>query len=285
MTKGGGLTGPERQIFGASGLGGRHSDGLREPVLNRVRGHLHLVRAHLLDEPIVNPPCQAAGEHSGQCGMAGRLADEFGLMGLTRAGFVRCQEHRTQLSRLRPRTNAATTPRPSAMPPAATIGVSTSSTTCGISANVPVSDSSAHWRNEGRWPPASLPDATMRSTPPLPTRRPRPLWWRPQLSGWPARARPSRSRRAMECQRQSSTRTAVLRAPPQSALQNTDGMFPLIPAPAGSGHRSRASDDSHGQQTRTESRRSSASPASGIQRFIANGLAVSALMAATVSFI
>ena len=56
-----------------------------------------------------------------------------------------------------PSFSAAATPRPSAMPPAAMTGTFTVSTTCGISASVPVRQSSGSRRNETRWPPASKP--------------------------------------------------------------------------------------------------------------------------------
>jgi hypothetical protein len=51
------------------------------------------------------------------------------------------------------------------MPPAAMTGIFTASTTCGSRLIVPVSDSSALFRNEGRCPPASEPVATTMSTP------------------------------------------------------------------------------------------------------------------------
>jgi hypothetical protein len=64
-----------------------------------------------------------------------------------------------------PRAKAATMPRASPMPPAATTGSLTASTTCGTSAMVPVRESSDGCRKEPRWPPASKPEATITSTP------------------------------------------------------------------------------------------------------------------------
>ena len=64
-----------------------------------------------------------------------------------------------------PRAKAAAIPRPSAMPPAATTGTSTASTTCGTSAMVPGWESTVSVRNMPRWPPASYPCAITASHP------------------------------------------------------------------------------------------------------------------------
>ena len=57
------------------------------------------------------------------------------------------------------------------MPPAATTGTATASTTCGTSAIVPTSAASNGPANVPRWPPASLPCATTTSTPAASSRR------------------------------------------------------------------------------------------------------------------
>src|SRR2546425_1036524 len=64
---------------------------------------------------------------------------------------------------LAPSASAATRPRPSAIPPAATTGTRTASTTCGTSTIVPTLALSgdAGLPSTERWPPASPPSATM----------------------------------------------------------------------------------------------------------------------------
>ena len=56
-------------------------------------------------------------------------------------------------------------PRPSAIPPAATTGTSTASTTCGTSAIVPTWVARSAVRNMPRCPPASMPCAMTASQP------------------------------------------------------------------------------------------------------------------------
>ena len=67
---------------------------------------------------------------------------------------------------LAPSTSAAATPRASPMPPVATTGTRTASTTCGSSASRPTACSRATAASKApRWPPASAPWATMTSAP------------------------------------------------------------------------------------------------------------------------
>src|SRR5947208_5512294 len=67
---------------------------------------------------------------------------------------------------LAPKISAAATPRPSAIPPAATTGISTALTIAGTNANNPTSCCSAFVAsNAPRCPPASIPCATITSAP------------------------------------------------------------------------------------------------------------------------
>ena len=63
-----------------------------------------------------------------------------------------------------PSANAATIPRASAIPPAATTGTSTASTICGTNAIVPTCAATSLVRNMPRCPPASAPWAMTTST-------------------------------------------------------------------------------------------------------------------------
>src|SRR5262249_27014645 len=69
---------------------------------------------------------------------------------------------------LAPSASAATSPRPSARPPAATTGTRTASTTCGSRDMRPTRSASGNAALPpiDRWPPASSPWATMTSAPP-----------------------------------------------------------------------------------------------------------------------
>src|SRR6202045_4319941 len=67
---------------------------------------------------------------------------------------------------LAPNVSAAATPRPSAIPPAATTGMCTASTIAGTSANNPTSCCSAFVASKApRCPPASMPWAMITSAP------------------------------------------------------------------------------------------------------------------------
>src|SRR2546430_297996 len=67
---------------------------------------------------------------------------------------------------LAPKVSAAATPRPSAIPPAATTGIRTASTIAGTSAINPTSSCSAFLAsNAPRCPPASIPCAMITSAP------------------------------------------------------------------------------------------------------------------------
>ena len=67
---------------------------------------------------------------------------------------------------LAPNVSAAATPRPSAIPPAATTGMRTASTIAGTSANNPTSCCSAFVASKApRCPPASIPCAMTTSAP------------------------------------------------------------------------------------------------------------------------
>jgi hypothetical protein len=65
-----------------------------------------------------------------------------------------------------PSSSAAATPRASAMPPVATTGTDTASTIAGRRANRPTIAASAEAASKApRWPPTSIPWATMTSAP------------------------------------------------------------------------------------------------------------------------
>ena len=129
------------------------------------REHRHRGVRQLLHQAVVDPAREPTGEAAGEGGVPARaLRNAARWRGLApesshpRNAVPSCTP-------CAPSARAASTPRASAMPPAATTGTSTRSTICGTSAIVPVNESSAVRRNEPRWPPASKPDATITSIP------------------------------------------------------------------------------------------------------------------------
>ena len=107
-----------------------------------------LDRAHrAVRDAAGQPPAHRPRQHG--AGVGGR--GDRPPVRLGRRGLAGAQEGGADLTTPdAPSANAAATPRRSAIPPAASTGTATASTTCGTSENVPTSECSARRRNETR---------------------------------------------------------------------------------------------------------------------------------------